>query len=173
MLKASRTDGTSPVPPPPKLKQAYTWEYTTTSRIRGVLMNSDQGQQSVIALEQDSDGIDWSIAANNIEDQQTAAYCRHLRKPECRRHRILRKSAHPRVPVEPARYYRKQARSIVPQGTAISAVQRFVRCADSNCREALQCSGRQRMANSSYTADANSSLGSWKRAHRVPSLGRL
>ena len=33
------------------------------------------GQQSAIALEQDSNGIDWSIAANNIEIQQTAADC--------------------------------------------------------------------------------------------------
>ena len=58
---------------PSKLKQAYTWEYITTSQIRDVLVNSDQGRQSAIALEQDSDGIDWSIAANNIESQRTAA----------------------------------------------------------------------------------------------------
>ena len=49
-----------------------------TGRIRGVVVNSDQGRQSAIALEQDSDGIHWSIAANNIEDQQTAADCRRL-----------------------------------------------------------------------------------------------
>ena len=45
-------------------------------------MNTDQGRQSAIDLEQDSGGIHWSIAANNIEDQQTAAYCRHLRKDQ-------------------------------------------------------------------------------------------
>ena len=31
----------------------------------------------------------------------------------------------------------------------------------------------QRTVNSSSTANANSCLGSWKRAHRVPSLGRV
>ena len=45
-------------------------------------MNTDQGRQSAIDLEQDSDGIHWSIAANNIEDQQTAADCHRLRKDQ-------------------------------------------------------------------------------------------
>ena len=57
----------------PQLKQTYIWEHTMTGRIRGVVVNSDQGQQGAIDLEQDSDGIQWSIAANNIGDQQTAA----------------------------------------------------------------------------------------------------
>ena len=58
---------------PPQMTQTYTWKHTMTGRIRGVVVNSDQGRQSAIALEQDSDGIHWSIAANNIEDQQMAA----------------------------------------------------------------------------------------------------
>ena len=81
--RASRTDGSpSAPPPPPTLKQTYTWEHTMTGRIRGVLVNSDQGRQSAIALEQDSDGIHWGIAANNIEDQQTTADCQRLCKDQ-------------------------------------------------------------------------------------------
>ena len=53
-----------------------------TSRIRGVLVNSEQGRQSAIDLEQDSDEIYWSIAANNIEDPRTAADCHRLRKDQ-------------------------------------------------------------------------------------------
>ena len=64
------------------MTQTYTWEHTMTGRIRGVGVNSDQGRQSAIALEQDSDGIHWSIAVNNIEDQQTAADCQWLRKDQ-------------------------------------------------------------------------------------------
>ena len=99
--------------------------------------------------------------------------CRPPPTLECRRHRILRESAHLRVPVERTGYYRKQGRSIVPQETAVPAVQRFGRCDGSNCRDASKFSGRQRMANSISTADTNSSLGSWKRAHRVSSLSRV
>ncbi|CAI5719346.1 unnamed protein product [Peronospora destructor] len=36
-------------------------------------------------MEQDSDGIHWSIAANNIEDQRTAADCQKLRKVQVAR----------------------------------------------------------------------------------------
>ena len=71
-----------------------------------------------------------------------------------------RESAHIRVPVERAEHYRKQARPISPQETTVPAVQRFGRCAVSNCRDALEFSERYCMANSSSTADANSSLGS-------------
>ena len=81
--RASRTDGSpSAPPPPPTLKQTYTWEHTMTGRIRGVLVNSEQGRQSAIDLEQDSNIIQWSIAANNIEDQRTDADCHRLRKEQ-------------------------------------------------------------------------------------------
>ena len=53
-----------------------------TGGIKGVLVNSDQCRKTAIALKQDSDGIHWNIAANNIENQQTAADCHRLRKDQ-------------------------------------------------------------------------------------------
>ena len=38
------------------------------------------GWKSVITLEQDINGIYWSIVASNIEDQQTDADCQQLRR---------------------------------------------------------------------------------------------
>ena len=54
-----------------------------TGRIRGVSVDLDQGRQSAIALEKDSNGIHWSISADHIEDQQTAVDCHRLRKDQC------------------------------------------------------------------------------------------
>lgn len=51
----------------PELGQDYTWEYATTGCVSGIRVSLNQGQQSVIALEQDGDGIHWSIAASSIE----------------------------------------------------------------------------------------------------------
>ena len=82
LVKSCKYGRTSACAPLPQLTQTFTWEHIMTGRIRGVSVDLDQGRQSAIALEQDSDRIHWSIAANNIEDQQTVADCHRLSKDQ-------------------------------------------------------------------------------------------
>ena len=157
---------------PPQLTQTYTWEHTMTGRIRGVSLNSDQGRQSAIALEKDSNSLEYFSGPH----RGSANGCRlppATQGSVCGRQCLLRESAHPRDPVERTGHYRKQARPISPQETTVPAVQRLGRCAGSNCQDASKLSGRQRMVNSSSTADANSLMETWERFHRVPSLSRV
>lgn len=48
-------------------------------RIRGTMVGSDLGQKSVVILnKQVSNGIHWTIPADNIDNQQMAADCLKL-----------------------------------------------------------------------------------------------
>ena len=63
---------------PPDLEQAYVWEFVCSGRIRGVGDRTFTEQQSIVLLDQESNGIHWSIAGDNIADQRAAADCRTL-----------------------------------------------------------------------------------------------
>ena len=64
---------------PQQLVHVYAWEYVTMGHVRGTMVDNASSQGSVIQLEQASNGIHWTVAASNIEDQQTAADCQKLR----------------------------------------------------------------------------------------------
>lgn len=93
-------------------------------------------------------------------------------RQQCKENRSLRKSAHLRVPMERARHYREQARTLGPEETNVSSAQRFGQCTDTNSGDASGLSGRKCVADSSIPVDAYRFMGSLKRAHRIPRLGR-
>uniref|UniRef100_A0AAV1UY68 Uncharacterized protein n=1 Tax=Peronospora matthiolae TaxID=2874970 RepID=A0AAV1UY68_9STRA len=70
---------------PPGLGQAYAWEFFSSDRIRGVGDLTLTEQPSVVLLDQESDGLHWSIAGDNIGDPRTADACQTLL-----RHQIAR-----------------------------------------------------------------------------------
>merc|ERR1712137_77420 len=67
---------------PPHLTHDYVWESVVTGHIRGVVIATAPGQRGVIELEQQSNGIHWTLAATNTEDRYTEADCQQLRRAQ-------------------------------------------------------------------------------------------
>ena len=82
-------------PPPPGLVRAYDWRLLAPGRVQGTGECQYPGQRITIQLEQEQDGIHWCIAANNVEDQRTAADCLTLRRREAAQGIVF--YAHPQV----------------------------------------------------------------------------
>ena len=63
---------------PLDLVRAYDWTFLSPGQIQGVGTNSFIEQRNVILLEQESDGLHWVVAGDNIENRQTATDCQTL-----------------------------------------------------------------------------------------------
>lgn len=152
---------------PPNLTQDYTWTYTKLGCVSGIVEVSDPDQRSVINLEQNSDGIHWSIAANSIEDQRTAADCQLFQKENLDEGIVF--SANPLIHGFPWSVPETIANMHVLLAIKKQVFRRYKGLESKLSGDASRFGNTKRVANTNSSADANSSLGSQKRAHFVPS----